>query len=235
MTESTYILKGRSLAKSFDTLKLFSGLNIQIYPNEKVCLLGLSGSGKTTLMGILSGLRAPDDGTVHINDINIYNDSNFERAEFIGMIFQNFALMDDLSSLENIVIAKWHLDQNTEKITEKIMPILDKVGLTYHINKYPHQLSSGLKQRVALARALVNDPIIIFADEPTASLDTENSKNIMSVLLSVINENRALLYSTHDLEIAKYADRVYILQDGELNLIDKKRLYESTKLIDLYL
>ncbi|MCE7734863.1 MAG: ATP-binding cassette domain-containing protein [Candidatus Heimdallarchaeota archaeon] len=235
MTESTYILEGRNLAKSFDNLKLFSGLNIQIYPNEKICLLGLSGSGKTTLMGILSGLRTPDEGTVHIKKINIYKESKFERAKFIGMIFQNFALMEDLSSLENIVIAKWHLDQDTEKITEKIMPILDKVGLTFHINKYPYQLSAGLQQRVALARALVNDPIIIFADEPTANLDTENSKNIMSVLLSVTNENRALLYSTHDLEIAKYADRVYILQEGKLNLINKNRLNESTKLIDLYL
>lgn len=234
MTLRNYILEGINLAISFDSLKLFSGLNIHISRKEKVCLLGLSGSGKTTLMGILSGLRTPDEGVVKIDSIDIYKESNFDRAKFIGMIFQNFALMEDLSSLENIIIAKWHRDQDTERITEKIIPILDKVGLTYHINKYPHQLSSGLKQRVALARALVNDPIIIFADEPTASLDAENSKNIMSVLLSVMNENRALLFSTHDLEIAKYADRVYVLQGGELKQIDKKRLYESTKLIDLY-
>lgn len=229
-----FLLEARNLSKSFGNVHVFDKLNINIGKSEAVCLLGLSGSGKTTLMSILSGLRRPDTGSVIIDGINLYSQHEVELSELVGMIFQDFMLLEDYTSIENIIVARWHLRQNIDDIVKHILPILNDVGITEHINKFPGQLSSGLKQRVALARALVNNPKVIFADEPTASLDSENSITLMKTLLATRNTRRSVLFSTHDLEIAKFADKIYILRNNNIELIDKKILLETNKLLDLY-
>ncbi len=229
-----YLLEAQSLKKSFGDFTVFENLDFNVDTSEMICLLGLSGSGKTTLLSILSGLREPDEGFVRIAGIDMYGDNDYERSTLVGMIFQDFLLLEDYSAIENIIIASWHIHQNVNEIIEYILPILDKVGITEHINKYPDQLSSGLKQRVALARALANNAKIIFADEPTASLDSENKINLMDTLVSVLDSDRSVIFTTHDMEMAKYADKIYILKNGKLILLDKKIIETTSRLIDLY-
>jgi ABC-type lipoprotein export system ATPase subunit len=206
--------------------------------NEAVCLLGMSGSGKTTLLSILSGLLPPTSGSVHVGKNELYNDNTkiqpIERSKLFGLIFQDFALLDHLTVIDNLIIARWFNEPDPEECSKLAYNLLKSMGLQNHMSKYPNQLSSGQKQRVGIARALINNPSIIFADEPTGSLDTQNSTNIMKMLLSLIEGERSVIYSTHNIEIAKFATRVVMLKDGALVEVKKTMLENSKTILDLY-
>lgn len=210
---------------SFDgkSSKILSNVNLKIDEGEFVGIIGNSGSGKTTLLGILSGLDKPTNGTVVINDNNIYSMSDNKLSEFrndnIGIIFQNFNLIPTLNVYENIFLPLLYSQNKHTHSSAKlnIAKLLKTVDLDGVEKKYPNQLSGGEQQRVAIARAIVNDPQIIFADEPTGALDESNSISVIK-LLKELNEvhNVTVVMVTHNLELIKYFSRVIRLKDGEI-------------------
>jgi ABC-type lipoprotein export system ATPase subunit len=230
------VLEGIGLTKSYGDVSILNGVNISLDRNESICLLGMSGSGKTTLIGILAGLLPPSGGKVLVDEQNLYevNTGSFERSRLIGMIFQNFALLENFTVIENLIVAHWILHPDYEICRKKATNLLKIVGLEHHMSKFPNQLSSGQKQRVGVARALINDPKIILADEPTGSLDSENSQNIMSMITTIAKKNRAVIFCTHNIEIAKYANRILMLKDGLLIPVKKSMLNRSKSILELY-
>jgi putative ABC transport system ATP-binding protein len=231
-----HLLVCSNITKNFDDHKVLRGVNFTLQKQESVCFLGSSGSGKTTLLAILSGLLPPTSGTVTIGDQSLYSEDELlaNRIDLVGMIFQNFALLNHLTVIENIIAARWFKDANLKTSSERANQLLKNMDLQLHANKLPNQLSSGQQQRVAIARALINDPKILFADEPTGSLDTENSAKIMEIFMSKVNENRSLIYTTHNIQIAKYASRILMIRDGLLQEVEKSLLDETNSILELY-
>lgn len=206
----------RSYSIGKKQVEVLHGLSLQIKPGEKVFLCGPSGAGKTTLMYTLAGLEPPQQGSVLINDRDIYRMSLKQRAlfrnEYMGFIFQNYMLMPELTALENASLAT--AIAGTEA-TERIKALLEKVGLADRMDHLPNELSGGEQQRVAIARALAHDPAIIFADEPTGNLDSRNGNQILDLLFSLAEEGgKTLVTVTHDSRIAARGDRTLIIRDG---------------------
>jgi ABC-type lipoprotein export system ATPase subunit len=235
-SNQSIVLEGKGITKIYGDLLILKGVDISLGKNESICLLGMSGSGKTTLIGILAGLLPPSEGKVLIDKQDPYDVStgSFERSRLIGLIFQNFALLENFTVIENLIVAHWILHPDYEICRKKATNLLKIVGLELHMSKFPNQLSSGQKQRVGVARALINDPKIILADEPTGSLDSENSQNIMSMITTIAKENRAVIFCTHNIEIAKYAGRILMLKDGLLIPVEKSMLDKSKSILELY-
>lgn len=210
---------------------IFNNLNLSFKSGEFVCVLGESGSGKSTLMNIIGGLDLDYKGKVLINDMNIKNiNLDDYRRDKIGFIFQNFNLISNLSALENVMLK---LDMTTLKKSEKIKKakeILKKLGLENVCDKKPNELSGGQKQRLAIARILVTDPDIILADEPTGSLDTENSKKVLEILKQISSEGKLVIVVTHSKMVLDYSSRVITINDGEV-LTDEviKDTYQDKK------
>lgn len=206
----------RSYSIGKKQVEVLHGLSLQIKSGEKVFLCGPSGAGKTTLMYTLAGLEPPQQGSVLINDRDIYRMSLKQRAlfrnEYMGFIFQNYMLMPELTALENASLAT--AIAGTEA-TERIKALLEKVGLADRMDHLPNELSGGEQQRVAIARALAHDPAIIFADEPTGNLDSRNGNQILDLLFSLAEEGgKTLVTVTHDSRIAARGDRTLIIRDG---------------------
>ena len=199
-------------------IEVLKGINLQIRRGEKVFLCGPSGAGKTTLLYTLAGLERPTSGEVEIDGESLYRGSRKTisaiRNGKMGYIFQNFLLMPELSAIENVLLPAFigRLDRY-----ERAVEILERVGMGHRLHHLPTELSGGEQQRVAIARALVNDPGIIFADEPTGSLDDETTEQILQ-LLSRVNEelDMTLLMVTHDAEAGARARRRIRLERGRL-------------------
>ena len=180
---------------------------------------GSSGSGKTTLLSLLSGLDKPSSGRVFLEDKDITDITEDGlaplRNEFIGFVFQSFHLVPSLTALENVMFPA-ELKRDT-RAYDRAADLLKRVGLAQRGDNFPHQLSGGEMQRVAMCRAVINNPKIIFADEPTGNLDTENGKAVLDLLLEFQKERRTtLVLVTHSLDIARIADRMIILKDGRI-------------------
>ena len=198
---------------------VLNDITLALEPGEFAVISGASGSGKTTLLTILSGLDKPSVGRVWLADKDITDlDENGLaplRNRLIGFVFQAFHLVPSLTSLENIMFpAELNRDPDA---AEKASHLLKRVGLWERRHNRPEQLSGGEKQRVAICRALVNNPRLIFADEPTGNLDSENSREVVELLLELQQEfNTTLLLATHSSSIADRADRILTLHDGRL-------------------
>jgi putative ABC transport system ATP-binding protein len=197
-------------------------VTLDIGSGEFVAILGKSGSGKSTLMYVIGLLEKATTGTVLINNKNISSFSDKEiskiRNQNIGFIFQQFNLINKLSVLENVLLPIYYSSSSTgSESTNYAKNLLDRFGISNKEGAYPNQLSGGQQQRVAITRALVNKPNIIIADEPTGNLDTKTGLQIMN-LIKEINEKekKTIILVTHDPQIAKYASRTFLLQDGEL-------------------
>jgi len=196
-------------------------VSLSVLAGECLVVAGSSGSGKTTLLSLLSGLDKPTSGRVRVLEKDITDMGEDElaplRNEGIGFVFQSFHLIPSLTALENVMFPaelKGDLAAHT-----KAQSLLRRVGLTDRGGNFPHQLSGGEKQRVAICRALINDPAIVFADEPTGNLDSSNGEAILSLLLELHRERQTtLVIVTHNAEIAGLADRVITLQDGKIAL-----------------
>lgn len=196
-------------------------INFQAKRGELVLFLGPSGSGKTTLLTLIAGLLQPSSGKISLFDKEINSYSKVElqklRAERIGFIFQTFFLIDALTALENIeLILKFNskLKSDSRKIALKF---LKEFGVEHLADKLPPTMSQGEKQRVAVARALSNNPELILADEPTASLDTANGSEIIALLSSYSKKNnKCVVVVSHDLRIKDYSDRIIFMEDGNI-------------------
>ncbi len=219
------ILKAANLFKYFrkgqETIKVLNDVSLSINHNEITMIIGASGAGKSTLLHILSGLDKPDSGEVIIDSKNIFNFSESEVSNFrnksIGFVYQFHHLLPEFTAIENVAIALMINGTPKKEALNKSLEILKLVGLENRSNHQPAELSGGEQQRVAIARALVNNPKIIFADEPTGNLDSKNSDMIHQLFLELRSKlDITLLIVTHNPELVKLADRVLEMKDGNV-------------------
>lgn len=217
------MLKVNSLCKEYGSgdLKTVAVKNATLTANEGevVFIMGPSGSGKTTLLSMLGLLLPPTSGEIILNDkkIEFKNSSYLSkfRLEHIGFVFQNFKLISSFTILENVMVVLNIAGIRGKVAKERAIEVLNELGLGHRLNHYPTQISGGEKQRVAIARALINDPDIIFADEPTANLDKENGKKVSELLRDLVKKkNKSLILVTHDSRITHIADTIYTMSDG---------------------
>ncbi len=217
------ILSAKNIVKSYTIgdrkLDVLQDVSLDIHSGEVVAIVGSSGSGKTTLLGMLSGLDQPTSGRILIESEDITDKGEDDlapvRNRTIGFIFQSFHLVPSLTAIENVMFpAEIGNDPQARRKAEQL---LRRVGIWERADNYPHQLSGGEKQRVAICRALINEPKIIFADEPTGNLDSKNSREILDLLFELHREKKTtLVLVTHNMEIAGLADRTIPLQDGRI-------------------
>jgi len=220
MSKST-ILSGTDLSKKYGDLEVVKGVSLSVNEGEFVCLVGKSGCGKTTLLSLLSGLEKPTQGKVSLGGREITTSSEDELALFrrknVGFIFQSFNLIPTLSAWENVALPLFPIKMTNEERRKRATELLDKMELGHRVEHLPSALSGGEKQRVAIARALINNPKIIFADEPTGNLDSSTGEAIMDILNKLhTEEGVAVLMVTHEDELAKTANRLIRMKDGEI-------------------
>jgi putative ABC transport system ATP-binding protein len=220
MTKST-ILSGTDLSKKYGDLEVVKGVSLAVNEGEFICLVGKSGCGKTTLLSLLSGLEKPTKGKVNLDGREITTSSEDElalfRRENVGFIFQSFNLIPTLSAWENVALPLFPIKMTSEERRKRATELLGKMELGHRLEHLPSALSGGEKQRVAIARALINNPKIIFADEPTGNLDSSTGEAIMDILGKLHrDEGVAILMVTHEAELAKAANRVIRMKDGEV-------------------
>lgn len=203
----------------FNRIKVLDHFNLSIEEGQMIAINGTSGSGKSTLLHIMGGLERPEAGDVIIENKNIYRLSNEEltilRRRRIGFIFQFYNLVPTINVYENIVLPI-HLDgqEEDEAYINELLDMLDLQDKKYH---FVDELSGGQQQKVAIARALASQPAIIFADEPTGNLDSQNSKEVLEILkISQKRYHQTIVLVTHDAKIASYADKIYRLEDGQI-------------------
>jgi len=220
---SDAIIETKNLHRSYrigrKSIEVLHGIDLSIRPGEKVFLCGPSGAGKTTLLYTLAGLERPEQGTVKIDGTDLYALGRKEQARFrnarIGYVFQNYHLLPELTALENVAVPGAIAGEDR---TEDAMKALRRVGLGERADHLPSELSGGEQQRVAIARAIVNEPKVLFADEPTGNLDSRNSAEIMDILLELATEHGVtLVVVTHDQSLAKVGDRTLIIRDGSIH------------------
>jgi len=217
------ILQAKGLAKSIQTpkglLPILNSVDLGVNQSESVAILGASGSGKTTLLSILAGLDLPSGGELFIEGQAISSMDESQRAIFrlshIGFVFQNFELLSHLTALENVMLPLELSGETASRGRAEIL--LDQLGLSHRHEHFPAQLSGGEQQRVALARAYVMQPTILFADEPTGSLDEHTSQLIMKQLFNLNQRyGTTLIFITHDAVLASQCDSLYELHNGQL-------------------
>lgn len=202
-------------------VSVINGISLNVYRGEFLAIVGRSGSGKTTLMQIMSGLLAPSSGQVYYNGENINSLSEKEKAKFrnekMGFVFQNFFVEKNFTAFENIELPLLLKNYSKEERQQKITKVLKLVELEHRKEHTPKEMSGGETQRLCIARALVNEPEIIFADEPTGQLDFSTSQNIMKIFTELKNQDKTIVMVTHNEEDAKkYADRIVRICDGRI-------------------
>jgi len=215
------ILSGTNLSKKYGELEVVKGVTLSVAAGEFVCLVGKSGCGKTTLLSLLSGLERPTRGDVLLNGKKINGASEDElalfRRENVGFIFQSFNLIPTLSAWENVALPLFPLKMTADERRRRATELLNQMEMGHRVDHLPSALSGGEKQRVAIARALVNHPKVIFADEPTGNLDSSTGDSIMDILTRLhTQEGVAILMVTHEVELAKKAERLIRMHDGEV-------------------
>ncbi len=218
-----HVIKLSDVTKSYDLggekLQILKGISVTINQGELVAIVGPSGSGKSTLMHIMGLLDKQSEGRVELagHDVSGLNEVELAkmRNQYIGFIFQQFNLLSRTSALENVLLPTIYNENPTDH-TASAKQILTDLGLGERLKNYPNQLSGGQQQRVAIARALVNNPAVIFADEPTGNLDSKSGHEVIEILKKLNAEGRTIVIVTHDLELAKMAHRTIKIFDGEI-------------------
>ena len=215
-----------ALSKSYtdnnEKINVLSDLNLTLADNSIASLLGPSGSGKSTLLHLLALLDKPNSGTIKFNNTDLTSLSDFEmtiyRRNEISIIYQNNNLISDLTALENVAIA--NICKSNDKKNANILAkkLLVDFGLESRVNHFPYQMSGGEQQRVAIARAVINEPKLIFADEPTGSLDQKNADLVLDYLFQLRKKNRLIVIATHNRDLAKKTDLRLTLSDGNVKV-----------------
>ena len=205
------------LYKRFGTVTALDDVNIAVARGEFVAIMGSSGSGKTTLMNILSCLDTPTEGKVLLNGTDAAALDEEARRAFrartIGLVFQQFHLLPYLTACENVMLAQYY-----HSVTDKTAALaaLERVGLPHRSDHLPKQRSGGEPQRVCIARALINEPEILFADEPTGNLDAENEQTVLRIFAELHAQNRTIVMVTHNPDLGAQTDRIIRLQHGKI-------------------
>jgi lipoprotein-releasing system ATP-binding protein len=223
---SNTILKAVCITKSFQNtkknkLQVLKNIDLNIEEKKISVIIGSSGAGKSTLLHIISGLDRPDSGEVIFGDTDIFSFSEDKLAKFrsnnIGFVFQFHHLLPEFTALENVIIPQLIKGESLHKAETRSKELLDDLGMTGRIEHKPAELSGGEQQRVAIARALANDPAVIFADEPTGNLDSENSRLIHNLLFELRDKyQKTFVIVTHNPEMVNLADRIFEIKDGSL-------------------
>jgi len=221
---SSYI-RAEDISKSFrigsEELKVLKNINLEIRPKEIISIVGASGAGKSTLLHLLGALDRPSLGSIYYDDVDIFRLRNGELAGFrntrIGFVFQFHHLLPEFTALENVMMPLLIGRLPRATAIEKAIVALQNVGLQARLNHKPGELSGGEQQRVAIARAIVNEPSVVFADEPTGNLDTGTGNTISEVLHRLNNEKGiTIVLVTHNEKLAQTADKIIHLTDGEI-------------------
>ena len=200
-------------------IEVLKGVSLKVAKGEKLFLVGPSGAGKTSLLYTLAGLEQPNRGEVRIDGESLYELGKTRQAslrnERLGYVFQSFYLLPELTAIENVQLPSLIGGRRSR---QKAGQLLDRVGLSHRSGHLPTELSGGEQQRVAIARSMINDPAILFADEPTGNLDSKTGRDVMSLLTSMVEdlEDRTLLVVTHDEHLAATGDRQVVLKDGKI-------------------
>lgn len=217
------ILEAKMLCKTFSTGSIqqhvLKNLNIEIKEGDFTVIMGSSGSGKSTLLYALSGMDRPTLGEIYFKESEISKYSNDQLAVFrrkhCGFVFQQIYLNDTMSILDNILVSGLLISKDRKAITSRAKDLLGQVGLDEKCyDKFPSQLSGGEAQRVAIVRALINEPEIVFADEPTGALNSENAVNVLDVMTRINKNGQSIVMVTHDMKTARRANRILYLKDG---------------------
>ena len=209
------------ITKSFGSLQVLKGIDLEIAKGEIVSIVGPSGAGKTTLLQIMGTLDSPDTGTINVDGTNVSKMKEKELSAFrnthIGFVFQFHQLLPEFTALENVMIPAFIAGVSTKEAYIHAMEILDFMGLTERASHKPNELSGGEKQRVAVARALINQPAVILADEPSGSLDTHNKEELHQLFFDLRNRfGQTFVIVTHDETLAKITDRTIHMVDGKI-------------------
>ena len=213
------LLVAKDIWKQYGTVPVLKGVSLELSKGELVSIVGPSGAGKSTLLYIVSSLEKADKGQVFYETVAIDQLNNQQLAHFrntrIGFVFQFHHLLPEFTAIENIAIPGWIGKQDKKTVAKKALELLDYLGLADKEDKKPHQLSGGEQQRIAVARALINQPAIIFADEPTGNLDSENAHAMHELFLRLKKElNQSFLIVTHNEALAALSDRTLTMKDG---------------------
>ncbi|MFZ1720103.1 MAG: ABC transporter ATP-binding protein [Candidatus Moraniibacteriota bacterium] len=198
-----------------------NGVSFDIAKGEFVAIMGRSGGGKSTLLHQLSLIDTPTEGSLQIDGTDVLALSDGQRVRFrlenLGYVFQEYALVSELTAMENVFIPAMAKGENSDQYRERSAELLKLVGLDHRLEYYPHELSGGEQQRVAIARALINSPKILFADEPTANLDTVSAKVVLELFRKLNKEfGQTIVMVTHETDDEQYVDRVIFMKDGFL-------------------
>ena len=206
------MMKVSNLTHYYNKDKALENINLEIKSGEFIAIIGESGSGKSTLLSVLSTLLKPTSGDIVYENTNYKDIKNIDdfRKNNIGFIFQFHYLINYLSVKENINLA------NEKASKKEIFDLLKLLGIQNLIDKYPNEISGGQRQRVAIARALINNPKIIFADEPTGNLDSINSLNVFELFKTFANKGTTIIVATHDKSLAELANKIYEVKDGKI-------------------
>ena len=228
---SSSVLRTEKLCKSFSNggvqQHVIKNLDLEIDKNDFTIIMGASGSGKTTLLYTLSGMDKPTLGKVFYGDEDISGLNTDQLAMFrrkrCGFVFQSIYLLDSMTVFDNVMTGALAAQKNSKELVSKVEELLKKVGIGEELwNKYPNQLSGGECQRVGIVRAVINDPEIVFADEPTGSLNSSASTDVLDIFTGIHNNGQCIIMVTHDIKTALRGTRIIFLSDG--NIVGEYRM-----------
>jgi lipoprotein-releasing system ATP-binding protein len=220
MNQASKLLVAKDIWKNYGPVQVLKGVSLELEKGELVSIVGASGAGKSTLLYIVSSLEQADKGEVFFEGNNITQLSNKQLASYrnhsIGFVFQFHHLLPEFTALENVSIPGWIAKTSKKQVQTRALELLDFMGLADKAAKKPHSLSGGEQQRVAVARALLNNPALIFADEPTGNLDSENAAALHELFIRLRNEmNQSFLIVTHNELLANMSNRTLHMKDGQ--------------------
>lgn len=215
------MIKARNITKSYEDLQVLKGISLDISEGEIVSIVGSSGAGKSSLLQILGTLSLASSGSIEIAGQEISKLNHKELSDFrnrqIGFIFQSHQLLPEFTALENVCMPSWISGTSKKDAQKRAIALLTKLGLAERLDHKPMELSGGEQQRVAVARALINNPSVVFADEPSGNLDTDSAKNLHELFFELRKEfNQTFVIVTHNRTLAEMSDRMLEIKDGKI-------------------